>query len=348
MAAYRRLPSGKWQATVRLPDGRRRTRTDPLKGVVRAWAEDLETDIRRKKFTDPKAGEITVAEWHERWLRLKVLELATARKYASHWRTHVAPRWGGVRLSAVEAIDVEEWVADMRRDDVGATTLVQSVRLLRQLMVDAVRHNRLAVDPTGGVRLPKIPKHVDRFLTLEEFDALTEQLEPRDEALVTLMAFCGLRWEEAAGLHAHRVELDRSRLLVVEVLQRDGSIKAYPKSNAGQRYVPVGERPARLLVEQLPGSGRVFPGLDYTNWRRRVFVPAVENSGLLPPLPTPHDLRHTFGSWLADGGMPVHDIAALMGHSTLRATERYVHSGGGRFDRALSVLGRPALPRVMP
>jgi len=182
---------------------------------------------------------------------------------------------------------------------------------------------------------------VDRFLTLAEFDALAQQLDARDEALCTLMAFCGLRWEEAAGLHAHRVELDRSRLLVVEVLQRDGSIKAYPKSSAGQRYVPVGERPARLLVEQLPSSGLVFPGLDYTNWRRRVFVPAVKNAGLGPPLPTPHDLRHTFGSWLADGGMGVHDIAKLLGHGSLRSTERYLHSGGERFDRALSVLGGP-------
>jgi hypothetical protein len=35
MAYIRRLPSGKWQATVRGPDGRRHTATDPLKGVVK-------------------------------------------------------------------------------------------------------------------------------------------------------------------------------------------------------------------------------------------------------------------------------------------------------------------------
>lgn len=346
MAGYRRLPSGRWQATVRLPDGRRRTRTDPLKGVVRAWAEDLESDIRRKRFTDPNAGKITVAAWHERWLRLKVLELATARKYASHWRMHVQPRWGEVPLSAIEPIDVEEWIADMRRAGVGATTLVQSARLLRQLLTDAVRHQRIAVDPTAGIKLPKVPKHVDRFLTLAEFDALAAQLDDRDVALVTLMAFCGLRWEEAAGLHAHRVDLDRGRIMVVEVLQRDGSIRAYPKSSAGQRLVPLGSRAAEALMPFLPSSGRVFEGLDYTNWRRRVFVPAVEAAALAPPAPTPHDLRHSYGSWLADGGTPVHDIAELMGHGTLRATERYVHSGEGRFARALESLERPALARA--
>src|SRR5574340_1100919 len=40
----------------------------------------------------------------------------------------------------------------------------------------------------------------------------------------------------------------------------------------------------------------------------------------LDPQPTPHDLRHSFGSWLAEAGVPPHEIQALMGHSTLRAT----------------------------
>jgi hypothetical protein len=39
----RRLPSGKWQATVRGPDGHKHTRTDPLKKVVRTWATEQES-----------------------------------------------------------------------------------------------------------------------------------------------------------------------------------------------------------------------------------------------------------------------------------------------------------------
>jgi len=38
----RRLPSGKWQATVRGPDGKRHTRTDGLKTTVRQWAAEQE------------------------------------------------------------------------------------------------------------------------------------------------------------------------------------------------------------------------------------------------------------------------------------------------------------------
>lgn len=327
-----------------MPDGRRRTRTDPLKGVVKAWAEEAEAQIRRGEWADPQDGRMRLSEWWVKWSATRVIEQATTRRDASHWRTHVEPRWGNVRLMAITTLDVEAWIADMRRSGVGATVAQQSVRLLRHMLSDAARHRIIGVDPTAGVKLPKVPRHVDRFLSLAEFDALAAELEPRDEAICTLMAFCGLRWEEAAGLHAHRVDLARGQLQVVEVLQRDGSVKAYPKSAAGQRVVPLGDRTARVLVDHLPARGLVFPGLDYTNWRRRVFVPAVENAGLALPHPTPHDLRHTYGSWLADKGVPVHDIASLLGHSTLRATERYLHSSDGRFDRALSALGEARQP----
>lgn len=42
MAYVRKLPSGKWQATVRMPNGTRITETDQLKRVVVEWAKDLE------------------------------------------------------------------------------------------------------------------------------------------------------------------------------------------------------------------------------------------------------------------------------------------------------------------
>src|SRR5258706_8281070 len=38
-----------------------------------------------------------------------------------------------------------------------------------------------------------------------------------------------------------------------------------------------------------------------------------------------HDLRHTCGSWLAQAGVPQSHIAQVLGHSTMRMTERYTH-----------------------
>jgi Phage integrase family len=39
-----------------------------------------------------------------------------------------------------------------------------------------------------------------------------------------------------------------------------------------------------------------------------------------------HDLRHTYGSLLASGGVPVTDIQSAMGHADVQTTARYLHA----------------------
>jgi site-specific recombinase XerD len=38
-----------------------------------------------------------------------------------------------------------------------------------------------------------------------------------------------------------------------------------------------------------------------------------------------HDLRHSYASILASGGMPLFLIRGLLGHSSVQMTERYAH-----------------------
>jgi hypothetical protein len=96
MPYYRRLPSGLWQATVRGRDGKRHSRTDRLKAVVKQWAAEQEAAIARGEFRDPRLGEIKVAGWHARVVRARGIEDITKAKNASLWRTHCEPELVGV------------------------------------------------------------------------------------------------------------------------------------------------------------------------------------------------------------------------------------------------------------
>ena len=63
--------------------------------------------------------------------------------------------------------------------------------------------------------------------------------------------------------------------------------------------------------------------LDGSSLRRR-FNRARDSVGLRPL--RFHDLRHTYGSLLAAAGIDLVSIQAVMGHSALSTTSRYLHA----------------------
>src|SRR4051812_18753570 len=101
MASYRRLSNRKWQASVvlpvRLPSGqsKRITKSHPSKGVVREWATKVESEIAAGRYVDVRAGEVTLDQLHDRWVRERLAADATVAKAESFWRNHVGPAWAG-------------------------------------------------------------------------------------------------------------------------------------------------------------------------------------------------------------------------------------------------------------
>lgn len=193
---------------------------------------------------------------------------------------------------------------------------------------------------------------------------------------VELIADTGLRWEEAAAIPPELVDTKRQRIHIAWVMERDGTARPYAKSQAGNRMVTYGDAlsqhmtAAKLAGRAVPG---VFPKggptrlvftslrgdqLRYSGWHRSVWTPAIRGlperqkvkghayrpaipgAELGDPQPTPHDLRHTYGTRLADEGVPVHDIMALMGHEDIRSAQRYLHAREERFERARQAMKR--------
>ena len=361
MAHIRRLKSGLWQATVRHPSGDRFSKSDPLKKVVQTWAADEEAKIRRGEWINPHAGKLTLSDWRDKWLETRRVALATEARTNSQWRRYIEPKFGTWPLSAIQSWDVEAWVAGLEADGVGAPTVNGSLRLLGQMLRAAVKHRLMVSDPTDGVVATPADPHVDRILTRAEADILLNKFDDKDRLFVELLLYCGLRTQEAIGLRRFRVDLLRKRINIVTVLPVSGPEKS-PKTPSGVRSVPLTEslvvQLSRVIPE--PNGDLVFtsrkkqgtPGgvrLRYGHWYEDVWRPALQKAKLADPQPTPHDLRHTFGSWLAEAGVPPNQIAALMGHKSLRSTERYIHATEARFDQARVALegvrsGKERLP----
>ncbi len=288
MAWVRKLPSGKWAATVRTPAGRI-TETHQLKGFVERWAADLERDVRHSDFVDPRAGDITVGQWWERCRDARHLEKASRARDESHWRCHVAPAWAKRPVSSVMKPDVASWVVKMAKADVGAATIQGALGVLRALMEQAVDARIIRANPAKGVKTPRRPKHVDRVILPHEETQLLDRLSelfgdrPDGRLFVEVLLGTGMRFEEAAAFPRELVDLRRGLVTVRDVMERDGTIRDYPKASASNRTIPVDEEvwpQLRAHVLTVPPGRAVFVAegggpLRYSNWMRRVWARAL-------------------------------------------------------------------------
>ncbi|WFE67532.1 tyrosine-type recombinase/integrase [Micromonospora sp. WMMD714] len=58
-----------------------------------------------------------------------------------------------------------------------------------------------------------------------------------------------------------------------------------------------------------------------------------------------HGLRHSYATWLVSDGVPISDVAKVMGHEQTPTTlNRYTHSTGKRDRRVLASFAAFSLP----
>jgi site-specific recombinase XerD len=307
MAYIRRLPSGKWQATIRDRSGKRHTFTDPLKGTVKKWAAEQEASLARGDFRDPRLGEIKIGTWHIRVTRARGIEEVTKTKNLSLWRTHCESEWASWPMAAVTRLEAQAWVDKLKTtrrarhqgrpvsDDaegvpvIGAATIADAVHIMTTLYRLAMREHPplVTVNPFADLELPKIEPRPVEFLEHHEAAALYDAVEalagPGMRTLVELGTQAGLRFGEMAGLHGHRVDWLRAKVEVVDVMTRRG-LRQWPKSKKSHRTAPIPPdilegmsvlmtgRPRDALVFTAPEGGPVTDG----HFRNRVWYPAVD------------------------------------------------------------------------
>jgi integrase len=222
-----------------------------------------------------------------------------------------------------------------------------------------------------------------RIFTPEEFGQLLACARPFYRDHFICLVGTGLRAGEFLGLRARRVNLSAQRIEIAAARYDAGRFgsgyKNQVKSEAGYRVIPLAWPVADAIRRQLPAEHRpddlVFTGPGGGNWvrvgsrtalsignLRRVYKAAaterivhrttsgerkVERRPRFPHLDLhgPHDLRHTFSTWLEEGGIPDRVTDELMGHEGRRAGRdgsaigtRYRHTTPDMQARVIEVI----------
>jgi integrase len=313
------LPSKRWRARYLLPSGEKRTAgTFDGKDEAIAVAYLTHEAAHSLGWRDPNARGKTWGEWCEAWWPTRAVSPATLARDKSPRTKHLMPKWGETPLIEITRHDVKSWAAQLRRDGLAPTSVQRIVHLFSGSLTAAIDAEILLSNPATRLALPHGQTDEMRFLTHEEAGALMGSADEFASPFLTLLLSTGLRWGEAAGLQHKRVDRARGQIRVAEVWDdKMATLKAYPK---GRRIRSVPLSPDIRLPE---GEGLVFGKLNYAYWRKRQWEPTLERSKLGHV--RPHDLRHTYASWLVQKGTPLAEIGRLLGHVSPVTTQRYAH-----------------------
>jgi integrase len=340
-----RLSAGTYRAQWRDGAGRRHSKTFATERIARHYGEEREADVRKGAFTDPRQGRVKLAEWHREWWESRVVEQSTERVDEGRIRLHILPEFGDVPIADIAHSQVQAWVKRLVRSGLAGDTVRSCHRLLASMLAAAVRDGRIVNNVAKDVELPPPGIGHEVYLTREEVHAVVERMEDETHRLAVLvLAYTGLRWGELAGLHRKRVNLGDRTLDVVEVLDRSGAIKGYPKS-AARRTVPIAEPVIQPLVGYLAHHSRKRDDIVLVGVRGaplsgvrfgRVWHEARVAAGV--KYARPHDLRHTCASWLVQAGVPLLDVQRMLGHASYSTTLRYAHLAPGTYDSIRAAL----------
>jgi integrase len=336
----RKLPSGRWQARYYDPAGTRHTapRTFQSKTEANRYLAQVEADLLRGAWTDPRLARTTFGEWAERWQQTATdLRPGTRTVYGYLLRRFLLPAFEATPLGRIDPMTIRAWLASLHdAGEVTPTTIAKAYRLLRRILNVAVEAGYLPRNPAAikgaGIERAGEMRHV----TIPQLHAVAEAVPGRYRALVLVAGYGGLRWGELVGLRRRHVDLTGARLHVVEQAAEVAGkfIVSPPKTEAGRRVVTLPAVVVAALDEHLDryaasgSDGLVFPSgrgtyLQRSNFSRLVWRPAVQRLGL-DGLRF-HDLRHTAATLAAAAGATTKELMERMGHTSPAVALRYQH-----------------------
>jgi len=298
MGFINKTPAGKFRANWRDPAGKQKARTFRTKKEANAYLAEVEGSLNKGTYVDPHAGRVTFGNFATRWLAGRDVEARTEERTLSLLRTHILPKWADWPLSKIDYMAVQEWVTDLGRS-LAPATVAKCYGVTLMVLRTAVRARLIAVNPAEGVKVPGAHKRQAQIATItrEKFFGKLLPAVPADHrAIVCAAAGAGLRWGECAGLAWGSVDLDRATVRVVQVAVETPAavtIRPYPKTRAGVRTVPMpgflvdALRALRASLDEDPEpttlvfGDRVNGLLRRSNFRRRVWLPALVRAGLL-------------------------------------------------------------------
>ena len=255
----------------------------------------------------------------------------TVRAYAAdlaQFEDHLAAELGRPGRSVeVDHLMIRAFLARLHRDGVKKVSAARKLASLRTFFKYLCREGILERNPARALLSPRLEKKIPGHLEEGEVASLLEVpgdtlAALRARAILELLYGTGIRCAELVGLDLP--DVDRAAR-TVRVLGKGSKERIVPfGKTAGlalDRYLGMREqaRPRTTALFVNARGGRLTD-----RWIRRIVSERVRQVAIQRHL-SPHSLRHSFATHLLERGADLRAIQELLGHASLKTTQRYTH-----------------------
>ncbi len=283
----------------------------------------------------------TFGVFAERFLREHAdvrLKPHTVKDYRHMVKRYLIPAFGGVRLDAIDTVDVTRFHASLATTPSTANANLQLMSSIYSRAIAWGVLDRHFTPPSRGV--PRFPRRRrERFLgpreraKLERFLDEAVERKPNERGYLSWHAVAAIRLLSVTGMRRDEI-LD----LTWDMVDERHRCFRLPDSKTGQKVVPVSEdalalirecrrvweackhRPKPRYVVYSRVGKRIFSSSLTRTWCERIRdrIPGFEGIRL-------HDLRHSAASDALMAGVPLAVVGKILGHRRPETTARYAH-----------------------
>ena len=313
---------------------------DQARDIAKRWAADTASGGDPAKDCDENRSAPTMTEFLDRYLSDHVHKHnkpKTQAEVARQIETVIRPVLGKIKIREVERADIAKLHASMSDTPYAAN---RALALLSKAFELAETWGYRPGNTNPCRRVTRFrEKRRERFLSASEFAALGETLRMAEEGplvhknrrnavrvnpqailAIRLLIFTGARVSEVLALRWEWINWDAQRAEL-------------PDSKTGAKHLIL-PAPALELLRNIDrpvddigfvvrgGRNGSNPKVPLTNYKDPWLT--IRSTAGLDDVRI-HDLRHSFASVAASGGMSLPLIGGLLGHSNPATTARYAH-----------------------
>jgi len=281
------------------------------------------TNIAVPVIPDANFKPLSLPEKFPEHLQAKLEEALRSRKYSPQTRrsyqyyNRLLCRTLQKTPDEIHQEDITYFLALVERDrEYSASSINLAISAIKFFYREVMKENSINEQhrPRHDGRLPQVlsQDEISKILAMEN--------NPKHRLLLMLAYSSGLRVSEVVALKREHIDLSRKVI--------------YVRLGKGRkdRCTLLSEKAARFIAEYCTFNNIetwLFPGqiagrsLTIRS-AQHIFDKAVRRAKIAKAISI-HSLRHTFATHLLESGTDIRYIQELLGHSTVRTTERYTH-----------------------